>query len=377
MTTHVCLVSDQAIANLVPLLLERPEWAVLLVSSQMRAQAARLEGVLRPRAVSCEQEKIDPYDFAGVAAVCERLIREREEDLVLNVTGGTKVSALAAFQVFYFNDRRIVYLDTANNRLLDLAPGEGSHPIGGNLVSVRDYLACYGMIMTSDSDGRPPAGHEIRARRLDDLARFFVENERLLGRWNSALEGAWNERAGFANVSLNRLGEGAEELAGLLESCGAAVCGQGVINVHGDAHRFFCQGGWLEELVFREVGRLGLPGCRPLINVELRWDEAGSKPTFNELDVVFTHANRLYIVSCKTSRLDRGPDGPGKEALYELDSLADKAGGLFGRAMLVSARRLSEADRNRARRMQIEVCDGPDLLRMRDRLRQWVGGRSR
>jgi len=372
MTIHVCLVSNQPIPNLVPLLLEQPDRAVLLVSPQMRLQAERLERVLRPRAVACRQEEVDPYDFAAVAEVCKRLIRETDDELVLNVTGGTKVSALAAFQAFYFNDKRIIYLDTANNRLLDLAPTDISRPIGDNLVPVRDYLACYGLVMSST--GRPPAGHERRAPHLDALARLFEENDRLLGRWNSALEAAWNGRAGFANVSLNQLGEGAGELAELLEICGVASRGHGVINVHTEEHRFFCQGGWLEELVFREVGRLGLPSCRPAINVDLRWDEAGRRPTFNELDVVFTHANRLYIVSCKTSRLDRDQDGPGKKALYELDSLADKAGGLFGRAMLVSARRLSEADRNRARRMQIEVCDGRDLLRLRDRLRQWVRG---
>ncbi len=89
----------------------------------------------------------------------------------------------------------------------------------------------------------------------------------------------------------------------------------------------------------------------------------------------FIFATHLYIVSYKSSRLDRDQDGPGKEAISELDSLAATAGGLFGRAMLASAHRLSETDRNYARRVELDVCDGSDILRLRDRLRRWVGGR--
>ncbi len=376
-TTHVCLVSDQPIPNLVPILLERPDRAVFLVSRQKRPQAERLAKVLEPRAVACRQEEIDPYDFQAVLDVCERVIQEAGEDgaLVLNVTGGTKVSALAAFYAFYCASKRIVYLDTANDRLLDLAPTAAERPITDNLVSVRDYLACYGMNMTSS--GKPRSGYEHRARHLDRLLRLFVEEPELLGRWNAALDAGWNARAGYGNVHSGSLGTRADELAAVLEACGVASPGQGMINVHTDEDRFFCQGGWLEEFVYREVCRLNLPGCRPAVNIRLRWDNSGARPTDNELDVVFTHANRLYIVSCKTSRLDRDQGAPGKEALYELDTLADTAGGLFGRPMLVSVRMPTEADRNRAQRMKtpIKICAGRDLLHLRDHLRQWTRGR--
>lgn len=36
---HICLISDQPIANLLPLLLEKPRQAIFLVSPKMTAQA--------------------------------------------------------------------------------------------------------------------------------------------------------------------------------------------------------------------------------------------------------------------------------------------------------------------------------------------------
>ena len=60
-----------------------------------------------------------------------------------------------------------------------------------------------------------------------------------------------------------------------------------------------------------------------------------------------------------------------KEALYELDSLSDAAGGLLGRAMLCSATRLGPHSRKRAKMLNIKVVDSVDLLNLPEILRTW------
>ena len=58
--------------------------------------------------------------------------------------------------------------------------------------------------------------------------------------------------------------------------------------------------------------------------------------------------------------------------MNELDSLKDRAGGLFGRGMLVSARNLRDEDRERAKKMKIELVDGKEALRLGERLKAWL-----
>jgi hypothetical protein len=146
---HICLISDQPIANLLPLLLERPQQAIFLVSPEMKAQAERLKKLVKPRGIMVTIKEIpSAYDFNAIINVCEEIKKEAEAtnaDLILNVTGGTKIAALATFQSFYFNNRRIIYLDTTHNQLLQLAPETTSVPVQENLVKVHDYLVAYGM----------------------------------------------------------------------------------------------------------------------------------------------------------------------------------------------------------------------------------------
>ena len=49
---HICLISDQPIANLLPLLLEKPRQAIFLVSPQMTAHAERLKKLAQPRGIT-------------------------------------------------------------------------------------------------------------------------------------------------------------------------------------------------------------------------------------------------------------------------------------------------------------------------------------
>jgi hypothetical protein len=77
----------------------------LLVSPEMKAQADRLKKIIQPRGIAVEMREIaSADDFAAMQQTCEGIIAENPEaELTLNVTGGTKIAALAAFQAFYFN----------------------------------------------------------------------------------------------------------------------------------------------------------------------------------------------------------------------------------------------------------------------------------
>ena len=118
---------------------------------------------------------------------------------------------------------------------------------------------------------------------------------------------------------------------------------------------------------------MGINGLDCHLNVNIEWDTHGANPpTKNELDVLFTYQNRLHVISCKTSNMNRSKDGPeppkGKETLYELDSLTKASGGLLARPMLVSVHPLRPEDFQRAREQKIKVICGSAILQLQERL---------
>lgn len=375
---HVCLVSHQTIANIVPLLLEKPVMAILLETEGMQVQADRIASILQPRGIRTERIVIRPYDFDSVETACETICQKYDDhDLTLNVTGGTKISALAAFETFYSTGKRIIYLNTAADELLVISPEAESIPVP-NVVNVRTYLAAYGMRQKEDTRGIPEKAVTDRRKNTLDLSPLLIGRPDLVSSLNKATA-PYNQRMlPHKYVSFRRDDLGAEQdlIRDLLTACGLAVAAvDGGLNVNTVEACRYLSGGWLEEYVYHTVRGLNLKGLDVRLNVEVRWGRSSTiLTTTNEFDVLFTYRNRLHIVSCKTGDLDRKTaDGTrGKEALYELDSLADKAGGTFARAMLTSVRPLSKTSRTRARRINIEVVDGRKLLTLAAILKDWI-----
>ncbi len=282
------------------------------------------------------------------------------------------MTALAAFQAFFFNNQRIIYLDTANRQLLQLSPEADPIPLRDNLLKVRDYLASYGMKLISSSD----SSSMERRPCLQDLVALLVSDPALLSRLNSAIDRIPGNPP-FVNLDLNSLGDGGDRLAQHFEQCKVAARASSFgLNIPSPEKIFFCQGGWLEEHAYWAVRDLGIKGLDLAMNVRVAWDGKGKRPTENEFDVLFTHDNRLHLISCKASNPNRetATGSRATEALNELDALADRAGGLFGKAMLVSARRLSDYDRERARKMRIKLVEAEAIPNLRAELKEWLGG---
>lgn len=369
MKTHVCLVSDQLIPNVLPVMREKPERVILLTTGKMQNKAALLRDFLQRRGASVASQPIDAYDFASTLAACREVIDRcgPKGDITLNVTGGTKVAALAAYQSFYFDNCRIIYMDTDNGQLLELGDQTAAHPFADNLLKVRDHLALYGKTAFAPN-AETRSLEEVRNGRANTslLCSLFLHNPEVLHSINGQL--ARQVQSNIPQLDFAGMDEPGVQVYDLLVQTGVAEPADSTrLCVPDRANRFYLHGGWLEEYVFNTVADMQLAGMDSQLNVGIEWnaDVTGRKRTTNELDVLFTHQNRLHVISCKTSRLDE-ETSEGRGALYELDSLHTSAGGLFARAMLVSFHKLKEHDARRAKDMRITVVEGDDIRRLRE-----------
>ena len=102
--THVCIVSDQPIPNYVPILDTqfRPKEVFLLTTPKMQTKAEILKRTIEKRCqIQPEIINIDnAYNMEELKKKILVLLGQiggQTKDVALNVTGGTKLMAIAAF----------------------------------------------------------------------------------------------------------------------------------------------------------------------------------------------------------------------------------------------------------------------------------------
>jgi hypothetical protein len=370
MKVHVCLVSDQPIPNLTTVFQFRPDRVVLLYTSDKRREKDRLEAVIKSKDCHVEGREIAPYDMGNVIGVCEQLFRDCPDcELSLNITGGTKVATVGTFQSFYSTDRPIWYVNTRDNEILQLAPTESRLAIEVR-IQIKDYLAAHGFVVADYcKDDRL-----ILARRAatEALLNLAIRSERSIGELNGKVTAA--AEPGRFPCRISGLGGPIREVFPLLEQCGVGNEEGEALVVERKADADYLRGFWFEEYVYMTARGLGADEVK--LNVTGQWDAAGREVPKNEFDVMLAKGNRLFYISCKTAnpnRREAGEEGIGKEYLYELDSLGDRALGLFGKKLLVSARSVTDPYvRKRAAVMNIPLFDHNDLPNLKGKLKAWL-----
>ena len=371
---HVCLVSEQATPNFIPVLDARfrPREVILVVSAQMRERASWLKQAVQHRGVVVTEHEIeDAWDISRAQDALLELVAKREgADLALNVTGGTKPMAIAAQEVFRAEKLPIFYVHPAKNQILPLFSGEPPFAIEDR-VGLADFLAIHGFHEVDRDRREYPESHVEYAEEFVKEVERFGDPLRTLNALAKSAEGTL--RAGLRHYGNDhRL----DELLDKLTRFGLARIEKQELVFPDEATRFFINGGWLEMHITRVLTRcaeeLGVQEHARGLVVE------SVKGARNEIDVAFLAHNRLFLVECKTKRFlearaaHPAADGPGAESLYKLDSLT-ALGGLNTRGALVSYQPLGKWDRQRAEDLRIRIVETGQLRNLAKHLREWVG----
>ena len=370
--THVCLVSAQATPNLSPAIDPdfKPRRVVLAVSKGMERQAAWLTAVLRRHALVVEQFALDdPFDFYGCCDQFTSWLSEQGDGVALNVTGGTKVMAMAAQEVFRGDKRPVFYVNVDNDQLLFIDRAEPPFVLPTK-IKLREYLEVHGYTLP-----KKPERPEIRASLREFARRLCSESERMgqaLGRLNSLAQGAMNSLVSPAMD--DREPRNLNELVANFANEGLLSEKDGRLHFPDEAARFFVNGGWLEYVVSCDLSDLrsqvGMADCA--IGLEVL---APDGQTRNELDACFLYHNTLHIIECKSANLaisGKTADSRATESLYKLDALR-RIGGLRTKAMLIDYRgSLDEHDRRRASQLGISIASGRELRDLKGKIKAWL-----
>ena len=374
--THFCLVSQQAAPNLLPLLDNdmKPEKVVLLVTPQMLQQANYLEQVIKPRGIKVEQQRLELVD--DINAMQDQLIalidNEPDDEIALNVTGGTKWMAIAAQEVFRMKGSAVFYVKVEDDKVLFLDGDPASHNLFQR-IDLKSYIHAYGYEFREQDQ---VVGLSQQQRQLcERLVLRVGEWQGAIGQLNLLASEA--EKNGTLNLPLgSRIKHQDPQLSVLLGECTDAGLLRSApgdqIHFSDETARSWANGGWLESYVNSKLNELkgeGVIQDSPRLNLHIHRIGATSH---NEVDVCFMARNRLHLIECKTKRMTgRGSAEATTDAVYKLDSISD-LGGLGTKSMLVSYRQLKPVDQQRAKDLKIKVIQGVQIQQLKTLLRDWI-----
>jgi len=359
--TQIMLVSDQAAPNLLPALdpTLKPEKAVLLVSSKMAKRADALEAVLRE--VGIKPSRVLLPDEHNLAALEEVMLQTGSElgtaSVAVNLTAQT-IAQMAGWPSFY--------VDVDTDQIIWLDKNRPAQALTQQL-RLRHYLRGYGFQL-SEGIERPQPNPAWQAL-VTDLIQNIGSLEEAIGQLNYLSQEAQQtlvhtlSSRQSANHHLDALLRKFEQAQVLKRK------GEQVQFAH-EAARRFANGGWIEHHVYQAVCRVtGDLGIRDKA-ANLQVTDASGQP--NEMDVALMARNRLFVIECKTARMNNPDDTKANDTLYKLAENCKRIGGLGTRGMLASYRPLRPSEQRLAKVLQIEVVAGRELASLDDRLKSWI-----
>ena len=377
------LVSEQPVPNLIPALDPRFQVAevILLVTDEMRPQAKRLQRVCKRHDLPCRiwPDVVPPFDPQRMEDICFDLIESFPEgqSLILNATGGTKVMALAAANLFGQLGRgEVIYVDSFQGLIHNLYPSKEKAWQLEPVLGISDYLTAYGM------HPKKPEKRWLKGEALPSLpvsARMLAENaphlDSFFGALNFAGSGVLDVKRTAESwprtMPLDRpfpAGRFAEKILLILEREELVRIEKSLVTFSSEAAARYLSGGWLEEFTFAQASAAGADEV--VLSQVVDWEATGGKTVRNEFDCLLIKDNRLFLLECKTLRFGE----KGSDVLYKLDSLTGSSTGVYGRGALVSARRSDEHMQARAASRKHRVFGPEELGDLQNWLRKWVFG---
>jgi CRISPR-associated protein Csx16 len=418
---HVCIVTAETMANLLPLMHLQWSDVALIVSDSMESQAAHLallaNGIAEARGrggvarvVSKRLARTSPLAEvrAGMSRIAQQLRQEfPEHDVIVNWTGGLKLMALGALEAFR-PIGRLLYCNTSTSMIEAVWPPSGSsHPLPAGLTDVETFLFAQGYQIARRKD-LSSEGVDAMRRRQRVTATLMLDAHRHkagTGRgasasrqlslllhdlaWSALPKEARRDQPGQPFVPEQAAGgldhptKALTRMLDTLVDIGVLVdwhCRVGCLTLTfaDEEAAAYLAGGYAEEFVVLSMLSLDLPAGQVASNVGvdvLKPSRSRLRGELNELDAVLVWRNRILLIECKAGR--QLLQGKSQDALNKLAALRNMVGP-FGEAWLVSKVPLNpdfNADAlDRMDMYRIRGIAGADMLReLPMQIARWAG----
>jgi hypothetical protein len=325
-------------ANVLPVLMYMPQKVVLFATPEEKSCADNLEKLFKAKGIEVKRnDGLDAYDYKKFKDVVKKELESINSETWLNVTGGTKLMALAAYEAFSEKKRKIIYCDTEHQKIISLFPEYSATDLEADLT-IEDYLYSYGYTIAGikkikDEEEYFELFSFIESNdAMSSFIEMFTKIRERLASENQM------QQPKFTISSNNQIFQFQKNYDKFFIQFGKQKKSSIRIDITD-----FKSGDWLEYYIFYVLKKKR--NLFPLVSVKLKNQE----DVENEIDVMVLKNYRLNIFSCKSGKKDNQFD------LYQLETLRNITSGTFGKGIFVTANKHSEKFLNRAKELSIKV----------------------
>jgi len=322
---HVCLVSEQTIPNILSIYHFKPDKVIFCTTEKMEHQKRTdaiintlklygidYEGAQYHERIIVDQDCLDDCELK----FAEAAKNYKSDEVVVNLTGGTKIMVLAAYNSFKPIAKRMIYTPIPKNEFITVFPKNDSckSPVPYDLrLSVEAYVTAYGVKV---ENRRKIQELKNNADSNTDLCKWMAHHYRKIENLMLEFYKCLHDHRGEKNYRLQMTysPKNIEENE-LLQKLGMT---NGKIDKTLMKNEIkFLTGDWLSDYCYNEIAALSVDDC--ITGIKL----ISPKGVDNEFDVMFTKDNALYIVECKSlsSREEKYQD-----FLYKISALQQDFG---------------------------------------------------
>lgn len=337
-TLLINFVSDQTIPNIQLFKEFKDEVSkILFVSTDAMKKKRTLEWLTKvcleiKNDISIEEIIVEQHNFQQIQKVLQErynLLQGNYNKVVVNITCGTKIMSMAAFDFFKkLNDYNIyIYYLGEQSKMYLLSPIHNESALRTELT-VKEYLEAYGFNIVNKNSAKPYKNFNMSKRIFDRFRELTKE-------YKDVLKIIQDHRRNTLTID--------DSISKLLNFIEFTPANKSKLS---NTENKYLSGGWFEEYVAEKIKyELKLNDDCILLNPTLEKDRAlqntNDHKTLigedkfntpkNEFDIIYLYNNNLHIIECKTSIIyETQENGKQKNLLtdiiYKVDSLSSQFG---------------------------------------------------
>jgi len=295
---EVCLLDDSPINGFLGLVLKKPDAVVWLRTPRQKAIAQQIETAIATYMTPMfETREILGDDVDSFVKLCQGVLRDYpEHDILLNVTGGDRLQAALAVDIFRKANKEVFYIDTHHSKIVNIGQGESKYY--QLALTVNEFIALQGIKMTSGTRFDPEIGRRspltyFIAVNMDNLMPFI---DKIRDEWNKMgnvkQSAKWNYDDGRVKLQIEY--EAEQDRMKFKFGGGAS---QKMVEIVANPDEYLLNGGWLREMVFLRVHKSQYDDVRLDVRLDRDSVPEGIK---NEclIDIALMKGSSLYIFQC-------------------------------------------------------------------------------
>jgi len=310
----VSLVSDQTIPNVLFIReienkLEKDIGKYLFISTEAMENKGKTDFTIQGSHIDKSKTEIIEVVEDSIKDIDSKLKEfakklSDEDNIIVNLTGGTKIMSIAIYNFFKERKSTIYYLPISKNIYKQIFPSAKHREYELNFrILLKDYLISYGIEIKSKDINKTLKGKEY----TEDLFRKFLNNE-IDMEVIDELRKERNER----EIPLN------EKAKSFLDKINFDTKKEGILT---KKEINYLTGGWFEEYAYN-LARKHIQLDDDKIGLSVQISNANTQ---NEFDIMFVYENVLYVIECKTALRDNGRNLL-NDTLYKLSALKKSFG---------------------------------------------------